>query len=170
VDGPGGGAAVEGPTREATSGGYDTMLACPPGGGDAYARFNGNNGAFSADKTAVYKDNVESYSTTEPAIDLTASSFLMFSWRQAGAPVGWTSTSVRWHGSHLVATVRSTGRHALRGKVSFHLGGRNGPLLGTARLRPNGRATLSVPGAASVVATYSGDNHNGPSVSLPTRR
>ena len=43
------------------------MLACPPGGGDAYARFNGNNGAFSADKTAVYKDNVESYSTTEPA-------------------------------------------------------------------------------------------------------
>lgn len=77
------GAAVEGPTSEATSGGYDTMRACPPGGGDRYARFNGNDGTA---KPAVYKDNVESYSTTEPAIDLTATSFLMFSWRQAGAP------------------------------------------------------------------------------------
>jgi hypothetical protein len=29
---------------------------------------------------------VQSYTTTEPAIDLTATSFLMFAWRQAGAP------------------------------------------------------------------------------------
>ena len=32
-------------------------------------------------KAAVYEDNVQSYSTTEPAIDLTATSFLMWSWR-----------------------------------------------------------------------------------------
>ena len=37
---------------------------------------------------AVYKDFVQSYSTVEPAIDLTASSFLAFSWQIAGAPSG----------------------------------------------------------------------------------
>lgn len=76
------GAAVEGPTSAATSGGYDTMKHCPPRGGDAFARFNGNDGAFRASRRAVYRDNVESYSTTEPAIDLTATSLLAFSWRQ----------------------------------------------------------------------------------------
>jgi endoglucanase len=80
------GAAVEGPTSAAASGGYDTMRPCPPGGGDSYAPFNGNDGAFNPSRTAVYKDNVESYTTTEPAIDLTATSFLMFSWAQAAAP------------------------------------------------------------------------------------
>ena len=36
---------------------------------------------------AVYKDNVQSYSTDEPAIDLlTASSFLMYAWRISGGP------------------------------------------------------------------------------------
>jgi hypothetical protein len=35
---------------------------------------------------AVYKDNVQSYSTDEPAIDLTATSFFMYAWRIAGAP------------------------------------------------------------------------------------
>jgi len=34
------------------------------------------------------KDNVQSYSTVEPAIDLSASSFLAFSWETAGAPSG----------------------------------------------------------------------------------
>jgi len=34
----------------------------------------------------VYQDNVQSYSTTEPAIDLTAASFLMWSWRIAQQP------------------------------------------------------------------------------------
>ena len=80
------GAAVEGPTSAPAEGGYETMKACPPGGGDAYAPFNGNDGAFNADDTAVYRDNVQSYTTTEPAIDLTATSFLMFAWRQAGVP------------------------------------------------------------------------------------
>jgi endoglucanase len=82
------GAAVEGPTAAAVKGGYDTMRRCPPHGGDAYARFNGNNGSFRRSRVAVFRDNVESYTTTEPAIDLTATSFLAFSWRQAGHPRG----------------------------------------------------------------------------------
>jgi hypothetical protein len=47
---------------------------------DTFAQFNGSG--------AVFKDNVQSYSTVEPAIDLTASSFLAFSWQMAGAPSG----------------------------------------------------------------------------------
>jgi endoglucanase len=84
------GAAVEGPTSAAAVGGYPTMRACPPHGGDKYAQFNGSDGRFATSKRAVYKDNVQSYTTTEPAIDLTATSFLAFSWRQAGraAPLG----------------------------------------------------------------------------------
>jgi endoglucanase len=74
------GAVVEGPTNAASSGLVTNMLTCPPGGGDAYKKFNGDG--------AVYKDNVQSYSTDEPAIDLTATSFLMYAWRIAGAPSG----------------------------------------------------------------------------------
>jgi endoglucanase len=74
------GAVVEGPTNAASSGLVTNMLTCPPGGGDTYKKFNGNG--------AVYKDNVQSYSTDEPAIDLTAASFLMYAWRIAGAPSG----------------------------------------------------------------------------------
>ena len=51
------------------------MRKCPSRG-DAFSRFNGK---------AVYKDNVQSYTTSEPAIDLTASSPLAFSW-QVAAP------------------------------------------------------------------------------------
>ena len=72
------GAVVEGPTNAASAGLVTNMLTCPPGGGDAYKKFNGNG--------AVYKDNVQSYSTDEPAIDLTATSFLMYAWRIAGVP------------------------------------------------------------------------------------
>jgi endoglucanase len=74
------GAVVEGPTNAASSGLVTNMLKCPPGGGDIYKVFNGNG--------AVYKDNVQSYSTDEPAIDLTATSFLMYAWRIAGGPSG----------------------------------------------------------------------------------
>jgi endoglucanase len=74
------GAVVEGPTSASSSGKLTGMLTCPTGGGDAYKAFNGNS--------AVYKDNVQSYTTDEPAIDLTALSFLMYSWRIAGAPAG----------------------------------------------------------------------------------
>jgi endoglucanase len=73
------GAAVEGPNSIATKGTLSGMVTCPPNGVDVFAQFNGK---------AVYKDFVQSYSTVEPAIDLTASSFLAFSWQMAGAPSG----------------------------------------------------------------------------------
>jgi len=74
------GAAVEGPNSAASKGTLTGMVACPPNGVDQFAQFNSFN--------AVYKDKVQSYSTVEPAIDLTASSFLAFSWQMAGAPSG----------------------------------------------------------------------------------
>lgn len=74
------GAAVEGPNSFAATGTLSGMVACPPNGVDQFAQFNGNG--------AVFRDNVQSYSTVEPAIDLTASSFLGFSWEIAGAPSG----------------------------------------------------------------------------------
>jgi endoglucanase len=73
------GAAVEGPNGIAAKGTLSGMLSCPVDGVDGFAQFNGK---------AVYKDFVQSFSTVEPAIDLTASSFLAFSWQIAGAPSG----------------------------------------------------------------------------------
>jgi endoglucanase len=73
------GAAVEGPNSIATKGTLTGMVACPPNGVDVFAQFNSN---------AVYKDFVQSYSTVEPAIDLTASSPLAFAWQIAVAPSG----------------------------------------------------------------------------------
>src|SRR5438445_8705786 len=55
------GAAVEGPNSFAAKGTLGGMVACPPNGVDSFAAFNGNG--------AVYQDNVQSYSTVEPAID-----------------------------------------------------------------------------------------------------
>jgi endoglucanase len=66
------GAAVEGPNDFAASGTVEHMRACPPNHVDVFARFNSK---------AVYQDNVESWSTVEPAIDLTASSPLAFAWQ-----------------------------------------------------------------------------------------
>jgi len=74
------GAAVEGPNSIATKGLLSGMRTCPADGVDVFAQFNGDG--------AVFKDDVQSYSTVEPAIDLTASSFLAFSWTIAGAPAG----------------------------------------------------------------------------------
>jgi endoglucanase len=88
------GALVEGPIRKADSGAPAGSLKCPPDGTDAFSRFNGND--------AVYRDNIEYYSTVEPAIDLTAPSFLMFAWRAAMAPVE--------------AALSPTGNSALRSK------------------------------------------------------
>lgn len=48
------------------------MVTCPVGGGNPYAPFNGHG--------AVYMDNVQSYTTNEPAIDLTAASPLAMAW------------------------------------------------------------------------------------------
>jgi endoglucanase len=72
------GALVEGPAAAAATGPLDRMRACPSTGVDAFAQFNGAG--------SVYKDNVQSYSTNEPAQDLTASSFLMFAWKMTGGP------------------------------------------------------------------------------------
>ena len=74
------GAAVEGPNSFAAKGTLSGMVTCPPNAVDSFAQFNGNG--------AVFQDNVQSYSTVEPAIDLTASSFLAFTWAIAGAPSG----------------------------------------------------------------------------------
>ena len=74
------GAVVEGPNSFAAKGTLTNMVACPPDGVDSFAQFNGHG--------AVYRDNVQSFSTVEPAIDLTSTSFLAFSWTIAGAPLG----------------------------------------------------------------------------------
>lgn len=80
------GAASEGPASYATSGVLPGMILCPANGVDTFKIFNGNDGAFNAGQVAVYRDNMQSYSTTEPAIDLTSTSFLMWSWRLAAHP------------------------------------------------------------------------------------
>ena len=80
------GAASEGPASSATSGVVGGMILCPASGVDTFRKFNGNDGPFDASQVAVYRDNVQSYSTTEPAIDLTSTSFLMWSWRLARYP------------------------------------------------------------------------------------
>jgi len=77
------GAASEGPGGFISSGVLDGMILCPANGVDTFKKFNGNDGTFDASQEAVYQDNVQSFSTTEPAIDLTATSFLMWSWRLA---------------------------------------------------------------------------------------
>jgi endoglucanase len=75
------GAVVEGPSDEASSGEVEGMRACPVGGANAFARF---------DSSAVFADEAQSYTTVEPAIDLTASSPLAFAWQvgQAESPGG----------------------------------------------------------------------------------
>ena len=74
------GAAVEGPNSVTSNGTLTGMVTCPPNGVDLFAQFNNTK--------AVFKDFVQSFPTVEPAIDLTASSFLAFSWQMAGAPSG----------------------------------------------------------------------------------
>ena len=66
------GAVVEGTNGETATGTVPGMRPCPPDGVDTFAPFNGHK--------AVYQDNVQSYPTVEPAIDLTATSPLAFAW------------------------------------------------------------------------------------------
>ncbi len=70
------GAAVEGPNRTTSRGLVSGMITCPANGIDQYAQFNGSS--------ATFQDNVQSWSTDEPALDLTATSPLAFAWQIAG--------------------------------------------------------------------------------------
>jgi endoglucanase len=67
------GAAVEGPNATTSRGLVSGMRTCPANGIDQYAQFNGSGSTF--------QDNVQSWSTDEPAIDLTATSPLAFAWQ-----------------------------------------------------------------------------------------
>jgi len=68
------GAAVEGPNSFAATGTVPNMRRCNANapGNVPYAAYNGHK--------AVFQDNVQSYSTVEPAIDLTALTPLAFAW------------------------------------------------------------------------------------------
>jgi endoglucanase len=70
------GAAVEGPNGTATSGLVTGMNLCPANGVDTFAPFNGHH--------AEWQDNMQSFSNTEPAVDLTAASPLAFARQMAG--------------------------------------------------------------------------------------
>ena len=67
------GAAVEGPNSFAATGVVAGMRRCPANGVDTFAQFNS--------ATAVYQDNVQSWSTDEPALDLTAATPMAFAWQ-----------------------------------------------------------------------------------------
>ena len=69
------GAAVEGPNSAPARGRLPGMKRCPINSRDSFARFNGHG--------AQWKDNVESYSNTEPAVDLTAASPLAFAYQMS---------------------------------------------------------------------------------------
>jgi endoglucanase len=66
------GAAVEGPNGITYAGSQTGMRPCPSDGSDRFGSFDGSGAKFT--------DNVESFSTVEPAVDLTAASPLAFAW------------------------------------------------------------------------------------------
>ncbi|HEY6782867.1 MAG TPA: glycoside hydrolase family 9 protein, partial [Candidatus Dormibacteraeota bacterium] len=67
------GATVEGPNSFAATGVVTGMRTCPANGVDTFAQFNGT--------TAVFQDNVQSWSTDEPALDLGATTPMAFTWQ-----------------------------------------------------------------------------------------
>jgi endoglucanase len=69
------GAAVEGPNGTLYTGFENGMRDCPSDNSDPYAQFNSK---------AKFKDDIESFSTVEPAVDLTATSPLAFARLAAG--------------------------------------------------------------------------------------
>ena len=184
------GAASEGPGSHATSGVVGGMKLCPKGGADTFAIFNGIDGSTPNPRQAVYQDNMQSYSTTEPAIDLTSTSFLMFSWRMAGRPSFWTRSTLtdfpsvlsskdRGSRTTLITTVVSTGSTPPRGRIQYYLGGIGGTLLGESSLAPASgskstailqvRASALSAGANEIVAYFPGSDVDGPSTSFPVR-
>ena len=76
------GAVVEGPNSYAATGRVANMRTCvaSASGGVPYSGFDGHR--------AVFRDNVQSYSTVEPAIDLTSLSPMAFAWQDAGRRAG----------------------------------------------------------------------------------
>jgi len=69
------GAVVEGPNKTTSKGLVSGMRTCPANGVDVFAPFNA---------TATFADNVQSWSTDEPAIDLSATSPLALARQAAG--------------------------------------------------------------------------------------
>jgi endoglucanase len=69
------GAAVEGPNGTLYRGFQTGMRNCPPDDSDPFAQFN---------SSAKFRDDIESFSTVEPAVDLTATSPLAFARQAAG--------------------------------------------------------------------------------------
>jgi endoglucanase len=181
------GAATEGPAFGATTGSLDFMKRCPKDTIDTFAIFNGVDGTQAKPNQAVYRDNVQSYSTTEPAIDLTSTSFLMFSWRMARQPISWSNASVAANPASIsrsanavatvVAVIGTTGSGAPQGKVQFYLGDTHGTLLGESKLSvvsPSASsAVLTVAadkladGGNNIFVYFAGDTSDGPSTSLP---
>ncbi len=76
------GAVVEGPNSFSSTGWVTHMKACRTNapGNVPYRAFDGRN--------SVFADNVQSFDTVEPAIDLTALSPLAFAWQEAGTASG----------------------------------------------------------------------------------
>ena len=76
------GAVVEGPNSFSATGWVPNMRSCRTNatGNVPYRAYDGHG--------AVFADNVQSYDTVEPAIDLTALSPLAFAWQEAGAQAG----------------------------------------------------------------------------------
>ncbi len=76
------GAAVEGPNSFAATGTVPNMRPCSVNapGNVPYSTFRGHK--------AVFRDNAQSYSTVEPAIDLPALSPTAFAWQEAGGRAG----------------------------------------------------------------------------------
>jgi endoglucanase len=71
------GAVVEGPNGTVFTGLVNGMRNCPPDDSDPFAQFNGTR--------AQFKDDIESFSTVEPAVDLSATSPLAFAWQTVAA-------------------------------------------------------------------------------------
>jgi endoglucanase len=72
------GAVVEGPNGTLYTGFQTGMRNCPPDDSDPFAVFNSGKARF--------KDDIESFSTVEPAVDLSATSPLAFAWQTVPPP------------------------------------------------------------------------------------
>jgi endoglucanase len=72
------GAVVEGPNGTLFTGFQTGMRNCPPDDSDPFAQFNSGKARF--------KDDIESFSTVEPAVDLSATSPLAFAWQTVPPP------------------------------------------------------------------------------------